>query len=91
MDKGYCGVDKEHPDKNILIPFKKPKDGELGKFQKEANRYNNQKKIVVEHVIGKLKKNRIISDVYRGPISSFNQIFCNIAAISNFKLATANP
>ena len=91
MDKGYCGVDKEHPDKNILIPFKKPKGGTLSKFQKEVNRHNSRRRIVVEHTIGKLKKNRIISDVYRGPINSFNQIFRNIAAISNFKLATASP
>jgi len=56
MDKGYCGVNKEHLDKNILIPFKKPKGGELSKFQREANRYNSQKRIAVEHTIGKLKK-----------------------------------
>ncbi len=90
MDKGYCGVKKEHKDKNILIPFKKPKGGELSRFQKEINRYISQKRIFVEHIIGKLKNNRIIADVYRGPIGSFNQIFRNIAAIWNFKLATAS-
>jgi len=88
VDKGYYGVDKENLDKNILVPFKKPKGGELSQFQKQVNRYNSGKRIVVENVIGKLKNNRIISSVFRGPIDSFNQIFRNIAAIWNFKLAT---
>jgi len=91
MDKGYCGANKEHNDKNILIPFKKPKGGELTSFQKEINRYLSRKRVFVEHIIGKLKTNRIIADIYRGPKSSFNQVFRNIVAIWNFKLAIANP
>lgn len=86
VDKGYLGIDKEHKDKNILVPFKKPKGGELTQFQKDINRYLGGKRIVVEHVFGKLKNNKIISTTFRGPRSRFNQTFRNIAALWNFKL-----
>lgn len=86
MDKGYYGTNKKHEDKNILIPFKKPKGGELTKFQKEINRYLGKKRVCVEHAFGKLKNNKIISNVFRGPRSSYNQIFRNLAALRNFQL-----
>ena len=35
-DLGYLGIDKIHP--NIKIPHKKPKNGELTKKQKKANK-----------------------------------------------------
>jgi hypothetical protein len=86
MDKGYCGANKEHKDKNILIPFKRPKGGKLTDFQKEVNSYIGSKRIFVEHIIGKLKNYHIISDIYRGPKECFNQVFVGIAALWNFKL-----
>jgi|RifOxyA3_1023885.scaffolds.fasta_scaffold22620_1 hypothetical protein len=86
MDKGYYGADNKHKDKNILIPFKKPKGGELTIFQKERNLYHGKKRVIVEHVFGKLKNNKIISDRFRGPKDKFNRVFRNIAALWNFQL-----
>jgi len=90
MDKGYCGADKEHGDKNILIPFKRKKKTDLTPFQKQINSYIGKNRIQVEHIIGKLKNFRIISDVFRGDKDEFNQTFRNIAAIWNFKLMVSS-
>lgn len=85
LDKGYVGVDREHPNSNILIPIKKKRgQKELPPIAKQINTFISKHRIKVEHVIGKIKNFRICSYTYRGPRDRFNQIFKNIAAIYNF-------
>ena len=62
-DTGYLGIDKLF--KNSEIPHKKPKNKELTKDQKKENKELSQKRILVENVIGSLKKFRILSERYR--------------------------
>jgi len=90
LDKGYIGVDRENPDANILIPFKKrPGQNALPDWAKQINKFISRRRVSVEHVIGKVKNFRICSYTYRGRRENFNQIFKNIAALYNFCHATA--
>ena len=89
FDSGYQGVKEDNPDHYIVLPTKKPKGKELSGLAKEHNRVNSKRRVIAEHAYSRLKKFRILGNLYRGPIQSYNQIFRSIASILNFKLA--NP
>lgn len=89
FDSGYQGVKEDNPDHYIVLPTKKPKGKELSGLAKEHNRIHSKRRVISEHVYSRLKKFRILGNLYRGPIQSYNQIFRCIASILNFKLA--NP
>jgi hypothetical protein len=89
FDSGYQGARQENSDHYIVLPTKKPKGKDLSKLAKEHNQINSRRRVIVEHVISRVKKFRICSDRYRGPIESHNQTVRNVASILNFKLA--NP
>jgi len=58
-------------------------------FSKEDKQYNHavsSKRIFVEHVIGKLKRFKIISDRYRNRRHRFGLRFNLIASIYNYEL-----
>ncbi|MBI4945039.1 MAG: transposase family protein [Bacteroidetes bacterium] len=79
-DSGYQGTDLE-------VPFKKAKKQKLTREQKAFNRQHSRERIVVEHVIGKLKIFKILAERFRNPRNSHNLIFKNIAGIHNVMFA----
>jgi DDE superfamily endonuclease/Helix-turn-helix of DDE superfamily endonuclease len=90
LDKGYDGVDKENPYSNICIPFKRKRgQDKLCDLAKQVNKFLSKHRIIVEHVIGKIKNFKICAYTYRGRRENFNQIFKNVAAIYNFSNAAA--
>ena len=89
FDSGYQGVKEDNPDHYLVLPTKKPKGKELSELAKEHNRIGSKRRVVAEHAYSRLKKFRILGNLYRGPIQSYNPIFRCIASILNFKLA--NP
>ena len=86
LDLGYVGLKKSYPDHYLIIPPKKPKNGELSDLEKELKKIQSKRRVVVEHVLGKLKRYKICSEKYRGPRNRFNQIFRSIASIYNFTM-----
>jgi IS5 family transposase len=83
-DTGYQGINKII--KNSEIPHKKPKNKELTKDQKKENQELSQKRILVENVIGSLKRFRILSERYRNRRKRFGLRFNLIAGIYNFEM-----
>lgn len=85
-DKGYQGIQNDYPKHGFLIPFKKTKNREFPEWKKQFNKELSQDRVVVEHVIGNIKKNRVLSDKYRGKANRHNQIVRSVVSIHNFKL-----
>jgi hypothetical protein len=85
-DTGYLGIKKLHT--NSQIPAKKSKHHPLTAEQKAANRELASQRIFCEHVIGKLKVFRILSERYRNRRKRFGLRFNLIAAIYNLELQT---
>ena len=83
-DTGYLGLTKLHA--NSQIPAKKSKLHPLTAEQKSANRDLARQRISCEHVIGRLKVFRILSDRYRNRRKRFSLRFNLIAAIYNLEL-----
>jgi hypothetical protein len=82
-DSGYQGIDKIHP--NTRTPKKKSKHHPLTDEQKAANREISRVRIAVEHVIGRLKVFRILSERYRNRRKRFGLRFNLLAAICNME------
>ena len=79
-DLGYLGT-------GIGVPIKKPKGGELSDHEKGANRIFAKERIIIEHVIGKMKIFKILSYRFRNRIHDHYIIFKNIAGLYNLRFA----
>ena len=75
-DLGYLGT-------NIKVPIKKKKGKKLTEEEKLINRQLASERVIVEHVIGKMKIFKILADRFRNQLKSHNLIFKNIAGIHN--------
>ena len=70
----------------IRQPKKKPKGKELSTAEKEQNRRISCLRIIVEHVIGGIKRLRIVKEVFRNWKGYFEDIVIEIAcALHNFR------
>lgn len=86
MDLGYQGIQHDYPDHYNILPTKRIKGEELSSLAKESNKVHSKIRILIEHILSRLKKFGILAQVYRGKRDRFNQVFRNIAAIHNFKI-----
>jgi len=83
-DTGYQGIQKRRT--HATIPRKKKRGTELSRDDKRFNHELSSKRIEVEHVIGWLKRFRIIADRYRNRRKRFGLRFTLIAGIYNYEL-----
>jgi len=79
-DLGYVGTSWQ-------TPIKKPAGGSLSEEEKQFNRTHSKERICIEHVIGKMKFFKILSDRYRNKLKDHMLIFKNIAGIYNMVFA----
>jgi DDE superfamily endonuclease len=83
-DTGYQGIQKIHS--NSTTPIKRKRNEVLTTEQKDFNHNLSSKRIVVENVIGFLKKFHIVSDRYRNRRKRFGLRFNLIASFHNYEL-----
>jgi hypothetical protein len=84
VDTGYLGFQKIHS--NTQLPKKKSKKHPLNQADKLLNRQISSERVLNEHVIGKLKRFKIIADKYRNRRKRFGLRFNLIAGIYNHEL-----
>jgi len=83
-DTGYIGLQKIH--RNTFMPKKKSKKRPLSFDDKKKNRELSSQRVLNEHVIGKIKRFKILSDKYRNRRKRFGLRFNLIAGIYNNEL-----
>ena len=83
-DTGYQGI--HHLHQNSELPKKKTKKRPLTKEEKHENQRIARERALNEHVIGALKRFKIISDTYRNRRKRFGLRFTLIAEIYNLQL-----
>lgn len=89
LDRGYQGIKKDFPNLKAFTPIKKNRwKRKLTLSEKVFNTRLAKKRVMIEHVISRLKKYRILAGTFRNKIDNYNQDFRNIAALINFRLAT---
>jgi hypothetical protein len=83
-DKGYQGIQKLHS--NSPTPWKKPRGREWTTQAKQQNQELASRRVVCEHVIGKLKVFRILAEKYRNRRRRFGWRLNLIASLYNMDL-----
>jgi DDE superfamily endonuclease/Helix-turn-helix of DDE superfamily endonuclease len=83
-DKAYVG------DKQIKTPTKKPKGGELSEFQKLKNKVLSSQRIIVEHVIRRIKTFRIASERFRLNPVHHSEVVHVVCALVRLRIGTLN-
>ena len=78
------GLQKIH--NNSFLPEKKSKKNPLTKNDKLQNQILSSKRVLNEHVIGKIKRFKIVADKYRNRRKRFGLRFNLISGIYNFEL-----
>lgn len=85
-DKGYQGLARLHA--RCRLPTKKPRKRTLTKAQKADNRALAKERIVVEHVLCRLKVFKILAERYRNRRLRFGLRFNLLCAIYNLEYAS---
>lgn len=83
-DLGYLGIQKDYPHLKIHLPLKKRKGKQLSKKAKNYNRKLNKERVIVEHVIGKLKKYKILGQEFRNRLRHYNDKMDVVTGLVNF-------
>lgn len=84
VDSGYLGIDKFHA--KSRLPKKKSKRRPLTPQDKRKNRELARQRVLNEHVIGRLKRFKVLAQRYRNRRSRFGLRFNLIAGFYNFEL-----
>ena len=83
-DTGYLGLQEIHT--NTDMPKKKSKNIPLTIEEKRQNRTLSSQRVLNEHVIGRVKRFKIIADKYRNRRKRFGLRFNLIAGIYNYEI-----
>ena len=86
VDLGYLGVEKDFPEQLSALPYKKKRNYELSQEEKEYNKFHSKKRIVVEHTICRLKKYRIMNDIFRNKLRKYDRILDIVAGLVNYRI-----
>ena len=86
IDLGYIGVEKDFPEQLSVLPHKKKRNSELSQEEKEYNKIHSKKRIVIEHTICRLKKYRIMSDIFRNKLRKYDKVSDVVAGLVNYRI-----
>ena len=86
VDLGYLGIEKDYPGQISSLPKRKKRNLQLSEEQKEYNKSHSQKRIKIEHVICRLKKYRILADVFRNRLKKHNKVSDIVSGLVNYRI-----
>ena len=86
FDLGYLGVEKDYPGQLSSIPNRKKRSMELSQEEKEYNLQHAKKRIVIEHIICRIKKYRILSDIFRNKLRKHNKVSDIVSGLINYRI-----
>lgn len=87
LDKGYVGVQNDHPELPLIVPAKATRGHPLTEEQKASNRVIARYRIVVEHVMAQLNRFQVLRQVFRSEIPRHNRVIRIVAMLVNRRIA----
>ncbi|HXT83023.1 MAG TPA: transposase family protein [Verrucomicrobiae bacterium] len=90
FDLGYLGIEKDFPEQLSSIPNRKKRNMDLSVEEREYNKSHSKKRIVIEHTICRLKKFRILADVFRNRLRKYNKVSDIVAGLVNYGIMNRN-
>jgi hypothetical protein len=89
FDLGYVGVEKDYPEQLSSLPYKRKKDQELSQEGKEYNHNHSGKRMVIEHSICRMKKYRIMADVFRNSLKKYGKVSDIVSGLVNYRILSS--
>ena len=89
-DLGFFEVDTDYSKQKSSLPIKRKKNQILTKKEEEYNRNHSAKRIVIEHVICRLKKYRIMNDIFRNRLRKYDRISDIVSGLVNYRIMSAS-
>lgn len=86
FDLGYLGVGKDYPEQLSSLPNKKKKNQGLSAEEKERNKSQSRKRMVIEHTICRIKKYRIMGDTFRNRLRKYNRVSDIVSGLVNYRI-----
>jgi DDE superfamily endonuclease/Helix-turn-helix of DDE superfamily endonuclease len=86
VDLGYIGIEKDFPEQLSALPCKKKRNLDLSQEEIEYNKFHSKKRIVIEHIICRLKKYRILADVFRNKLKKHDKVSDIVAGLVNYRI-----
>lgn len=86
VDLGYEGMKNSFPEFNPVLPHKRKNGKQLTILQKKFNKHQSKIRIRIEHAISKIKKFRIMKDVFRNRLCRYDAISDIVCGLVNFKI-----
>jgi DDE superfamily endonuclease/Helix-turn-helix of DDE superfamily endonuclease len=86
FDLGYLGVEKDFPEQLSSIPQRKKRNLDLYAEEMEYNKNHSKKRIKIEHTICRLKKYRILADVFRNRLRKYNKVSDIVSGLVNYRI-----
>ncbi len=91
LDRGYQGCDKGKGKPDVQSPVRKVRGHVVTILGKAYNHLLSVFRIPVEHHFARLKRFRILADIYRSDTARHENVFCVIAGLLNFQAQGACP
>jgi len=85
LDRGYEGAEGRYPNHKVYKAKRAQRQHPLTLFEKLYNHIINKTRILVEHVIGHLKKFRIVSELFRNRRATEGEFLIAVAGLINFR------
>ena len=86
----FLGVETDYPEQKSSLPIKKEKEWRyLTEQEKSTTEIILQRRIVIEHAICRLKKYRIMNDVFRNRLRKYDRISDIVSGLVNYRIS--NP
>ena len=86
FDLGYLGVQKDFPEQLSSMPNRKKRNLDLSAEERYYNKDHSKRRIVIEHTICRLKKYRILSDIFRNKLRKHNKVSDIVAGLVNYRI-----
>ena len=86
VDLGYLGVETDFPEQLSALPSKRKRNQDLSQEEIDYNKIHSKKRIVIEHTICRLKKYRILADVFRNKLRKYNKVSDIVAGLINYRI-----
>jgi hypothetical protein len=86
FDLGYLGVETDFPEQLSVLPCKRIRNRILSQEEIDHNKLHSKKRIVIEHTISRMKKYRILADVFRNKLRKHDNVSDIVAGLINYRI-----
>ena len=78
-------MEKDYPEQRSSLPYKKKMNQELTPEEKAYNKIHSKRRIGIEHAICRIKKYRIMGDIFRNRLRKYDKVSDIVSGLVNYR------